>query len=116
MSTSSAHPLRDRLPTYVPNADWHSDHTKASFASAATYHHLKQSSSILRTSVLFLKIAFSTPPDPPKKQQLQEDDDDTDFEKHLRRWICMRGHWLSYDAYSRACMVVAWFDSRMSSL
>ncbi|CAL1132653.1 unnamed protein product [Cladocopium goreaui] len=62
VSTSSAHPLRDRLPTYVPNADWHSDHTK--------------------------------------------DDDDTDFEKHLRRWICMRGHWLSYDAYSRACMVV----------
>jgi len=35
-----------------------------------------------------------------------KDDSDADFEKHLRRWICMRGHWLSYDAYSRACMVV----------
>ena len=71
MATSSSHPLRDRLPTYVPNADWHSDHTKASFASAATYHHLKQSSSILRTSVLFLKIAFSTPPDPRKKNNFK---------------------------------------------
>ena len=35
-----------------------------------------------------------------------QDDDDQDFERHLRKWICTRGHWLSYDAYSRACMVV----------
>ena len=42
MSTSSSHAVRDRLPTYVPNADWHSDYTKASFASAATYHHLNK--------------------------------------------------------------------------
>ncbi|CAK9012407.1 unnamed protein product [Durusdinium trenchii] len=35
-----------------------------------------------------------------------KNDDDKDFEKHLRRWIRLRGHWLGYDAYARACMVV----------
>ncbi|CAJ1457633.1 unnamed protein product [Effrenium voratum] len=35
-----------------------------------------------------------------------KNDDDKDFEKHLREWIWKRGHWLSYDAYARSCMVV----------
>lgn len=37
----------------------------------------------------------------------RQNDDDKDFEKHLRRWIRLRGHWLGYDAYARACMVDA---------
>eukprot|EP00929_Paragymnodinium_shiwhaense_P119578 TRINITY_DN91484_c0_g1_i1.p1 TRINITY_DN91484_c0_g1~~TRINITY_DN91484_c0_g1_i1.p1 ORF type:complete len:825 (+),score=190.41 TRINITY_DN91484_c0_g1_i1:130-2604(+) len=35
-----------------------------------------------------------------------KNDSDEDFERHLRQWLCEKRKWLSYDAYSRACMVV----------
>jgi len=54
--------------------------------------------------------ASSSSTGPPQAQSSidtgRKDDSDIDFERHLRLWLCESKQWISYEAYSRACMII----------